>query len=351
MIIKKSIKELAEGKDLSKELMEESLEQVIQGKSSDAQIASFLTALHMKGITADEIAAAVQVMRKHMNKISPNTNGNLLDVCGTGGDKLNTFNISTTVMFVAAGAGCSVVKHGNNSVSSLSGSADLLQELGVSINLPAEKTKELIERIGIGFLYAPLYHKSTKNVSNARKEIGIKTLFNIIGPLTNPASAKTQLLGAYNESIAEKLALALQKLNAGRALVVHGLDGLDEFSTVGKTIVFEVNGRELDFFSCSPEDFGFKKANARDLEGGNPKQNALILRKILQGENSPRRDIVLLNAGAALYANKKAGNILEGIELAKNSIDSGNALKKLELLVKESNESGQQNEYRGGFYG
>ncbi|MBU2477356.1 anthranilate phosphoribosyltransferase [Candidatus Micrarchaeota archaeon] len=331
-MIKEAISKISEFRDLNNLEAETTFTELLEGKATNAQIASFLTALKMKSETTEEIFSALKVMKKHMHSINPKINDLLLDVCGTGGDKLNTFNISTTVMFVAAGAGCKIAKHGNRSVSSKCGSADVLEKLGISVSIQPETVEKIIEEIGIGFMFAPLHHNAMKNVYSARKETGIRSIFNILGPIANPSNAETRLLGAYNEKTAEKIAFVFKKIKVKRALVVYGQGGLDELSTLGKSLVFELNNKNLKQYSVKPENFGFRKAKAHELKGGNSTKNAEILIKILKGKTGPKRDIVLLNAGSAIYANCKADSIEEGIELAKKSIDSGKALEKLYQL-------------------
>ncbi|MEK6845445.1 MAG: anthranilate phosphoribosyltransferase, partial [Nanoarchaeota archaeon] len=259
-----------------------------------------------------------------------------VDTCGTGGDGSNTFNISTASAFVASGAGVSVAKHGNKSVSSKSGSADVLSALGVNINLQPKDVEKCIEETGIGFMFAPLFHPAMKYVMNARKQLGIRTIFNILGPMTNPANAKSQLIGVYSPMLISEIAGALKNLGSKHVMVVNG-NGLDEISLSGKTKVCELKSGKIEVYDISPEDYGFELQPLSKIIGGTAEDNAKIIIDVLKGEKSPKRDIVLLNAGAAIYTSGKAANLKEGIEAAKQSIDSGNAMKKLEALKKFTN--------------
>jgi len=259
-----------------------------------------------------------------------------VDTCGTGGDASNTFNISTATAFVVAGAGIPVAKHGNRSVSSLCGSADVIEALGVSIELPPEQVGHCIDKVGIGFLYAPLFHKAMKYVMTARREIRIRTVFNILGPLTNPAGASAQVMGVYQEGLTEVLARVLNELGSRRAFVVHGLDGLDEISASGESKVSEVRGGHVHTYRVSPEDFGLRRSRLSDLQGGNAAENAQIIRRLLNGEEGPKRDVVLMNASLAIAAGGKANDFHEGVKMAAQSIDSGAAMEKLRRLVEFS---------------
>jgi anthranilate phosphoribosyltransferase len=305
-------------------------------RAATPQIISFLTALNVKGETVEELTAAVTVMRRHVTKIHANKEI-VLDTCGTGGDRKGTFNISTVVAFVAAGSGISVAKHGNRCVSSRSGSADILEVLGININMPRERIEECLNDIGIAFLFAQNLHPAMKHAMPARKQIGAKTMFNILGPLTNPAGASHQLVGVYDKRWTSILARVLANLGSRHALIVHGADGLDEITTTAVTFVSEERGGKINNYEISPRDFGFPLASLKDLAGGGASDNAAILLEVLKGKAGPQRDIVLLNAGAAVYAADKAESIARGIELAKISIDSGKAMEKLELLKKHSN--------------
>jgi anthranilate phosphoribosyltransferase len=337
-VIEKAIEKVAAGKDLSRQEAKQLFDEIMNGKVATEKLAEFLKALAEKGEAVEEIIGAAESMRSVVAEVKPHIKGNLLDVVGTGGDKKGTFNVSTTAAFVAAGAGCLVAKHGNRSVSSKCGAADVLEKLGVKIDLPAEKNAELIEKIGIAFLFAPCHHPAMRYAMPARKMLGIRTIFNILGPITNPANAQTYLLGVFDLQLAEKLAAVLAGLKVKHALVVHGNDGFDEISLSDKTTVFEVQGTRVKRFEISPEQFGFRRCGEGEVAGETAERNAEILRDILSGkEKGAKRDIVLLNAGAAIYANGNAGSIKEGIEKARESIESGNALRKLNELIGASN--------------
>ncbi|MEM2843329.1 MAG: anthranilate phosphoribosyltransferase [Candidatus Bathyarchaeia archaeon] len=337
--MKEFIKKVVEGFDLSIEEAESAMEKIMSGEASQSQIGAFLTALRMKGETVDEIVAFTKVMKKFCHKINPKVNGRLIDTCGTGGDKIKTFNISTTAAFIIAGAGVPVAKHGNRAVTSKSGSADVLEELGVKLDLTPVEVEKLIENEGIGFMFAPIFHEAMKNVAQARKEIAIRTVFNILGPLTNPAGAKAQLLGVYDKSLVKALAYALKKLSCYKAIVAHGLDGLDEISTTGETFVAWLNDGEVKLMSFSPKKLGVKKAKAEDIAGLDSKGNAEITFKILNGfypKNDSRMEITLVNAAAGLILGGKADCFSYGLELAREAIENGCAYKKLKNLVKAS---------------
>jgi anthranilate phosphoribosyltransferase len=307
---------------------------IMTGQVTEAQAGAFLTALKIKGETAEEIAAFARIMRECAVGISPKVKGTLVDVCGTGGDHKSTFNVSTTSMFVIAAAGIPVAKHGNRCLTSNCGSADVLEALGVKIDLPPEKIEKSIEDVGLGFMFAPAHHPAMKHVMPVRKQLGIRTVFNILGPLTNPANAKAQLIGVYDGGMTEKIAEVLKQLGLSRAMVVHGEPGLDEISNVGKTKVSELSGGRVKTFTISPGEYGIKRARLEDLVGGTPQENAKTLRDILAGrENGPKRDIVLLNAAGGLIVGGKAKDFNGGIALATEIIDSGKALKKLEEYI------------------
>ncbi len=332
------ISKLVEKEDLSEEEARQAMQTIMSGNATDAQIGSFLTALRMKGETVEEISAFAKVMREFAENINPRVTGTLVDTCGTGGDTVKTFNISTIASFVVAGAGVPIAKHGNRSVTSKSGSADLIEALGVKIDLPPKEVETCIEKVGIGFMFAPIFHKAMKYAIGPRREMGIRTVFNILGPLTNPANANAQLLGVFDINLTEKMARVLYRLGVKRAMVVHGIDGLDEISTLGKTQVSELNNGEVRSYQIKPEDFGLKKASVSELAGGNAEKNAAIALKILRDkETDPRRDIVELNAAAGIYIGNKASSLEEGLEVARDSIDSGKALEKLDALIKETN--------------
>jgi len=338
---KKMIEELTEKvenkENLSREETKALFEEIMSGKVETGPLADFLKALAEKGETIEEVIGAAESMRAVVAEVKPAVQQDLLDIVGTGGDKKNTINVSTASAFVAAGAGCIVAKHGNRSISSKCGSADVLEKLGVKIDLPPAKNQELVEKAGIAFLFAPCHHPAMKHAMPARKKLGIRTIFNILGPITNPASAQTYLLGVFDAALTEKLAQVLAGLGTKHALVVHGNDGFDEISLSDATTMFEVKGREVKRFEITPEQFGFERCEEKDVAADTVEENAEILKAILSGkETGPKASIVLLNAGAGIYVNGMAASIEEGVEKAKQSISSGNALKKLEQLVEES---------------
>lgn len=334
-MIEQAASKLLEKLNLSKEEMYSAMEEIMSGKVSCEQIVSFLVALAQKGENVQELAAAVSVMRNHARKITLKDKI-ILDTCGTGGDNLKTFNISTVVAFVVSGCGITVAKHGNRSISSQSGSADTLEAAGININLPLERIEEALRKIGIAFLFAPNFHPATKYAMEARKKIGKRTIFNLLGPLTNPADATHQLVGVYDKKLTHIVAGALADLGTKHALVVHGDDGLDEISTTGTTFIAEAKNGKTKNFEVSPEDFGFRRANLKDLEGKGPGYNARLMLDILKGAQGPCRDIVELNAAFAIYAADKVKDAWDGLKLARQSIDSKNALEKFEQLKKYS---------------
>lgn len=307
----------------------------MSGETTPSQLASFITALRLKGETADEIIGLARTMK--VKAIPVVFNQPSLDTCGTGGDCAGTFNISTAAAFVAAGAGIKVAKHGNRAMSSQCGSADVLEALGVKIELNAEQVKKCMEEAGIGFMFAPTFHPAMKYAADTRREIGIRTVFNILGPLTNPAGARYQVLGVPNDALVEKLALVLRGLGCEHALVVHGEDGIDECTITGQTHICEVNNGEVNCYYVTPEDFGLSKDSAVSLKGGSAQENARLLRRILDGEKIPQRNVVLINAAAALVAGNIAKNLKEGFKLAEEVIDSGSAKMKLEQMIEVSN--------------
>ncbi|MFC1675106.1 anthranilate phosphoribosyltransferase [Candidatus Omnitrophota bacterium] len=335
-MIKEAIEIISQKKDLSADAMRAVMEEIMTGKVQLNTIVSFLNALNLKGESVDELTAAVSVMRKHVTKISAE-GAVVLDTCGTGGDNLGTFNISTAAALVAAASGITVAKHGNRSVSSRSGSADILEALGVNILIPKEKLEECLVKTGIAFLFAPNLHPSMKYAMPARKKIGKRTMFNILGPLTNPAGAAYQLVGVFDRKWTEPLARVLSNLGAKHAMVVHGADGLDEISTTCATYVSQARDGKIKNYRIDPEELGIKRAAIEDLRGGEAAANADIMLKLLKGMNGPIRDIVVLNAAAAIYVAEKAASIKEGISLAADAIDSGKALKKLKMLKECSN--------------
>ncbi|MBN2518655.1 MAG: anthranilate phosphoribosyltransferase [Candidatus Altiarchaeota archaeon] len=335
--MKEFIQKLVEGKDLSELEAEEAMGIVMTGNATQAQIGAFLTALRMKGETVDEITAFARILRKFSTKVRPKVKGTLVDTCGAGGDISGTFNISTVASFVAAGAGVPIAKHGNRFVSSKSGSADVLEALGVKIDLEPEEVERCIEKAGIGFIFAPKYHTAMKYAIGPRKELGIRTVFNVLGPLISPAEVKAQVYGVYDAGLTEKLIQVLKKLGSERAMVVHGMDGLDEISTLGKTRISELDRGKIRTHHVEPSDFNLKKARLSDLTGEGPDQNAEITLNILGGEKGPRRDIVILNAAAAIAVGGLSRDIKGALGLAEKSIDSGEAMEKLQKLISISN--------------
>ena len=334
-MIKDLIKQLLNKKDLTPLQMQQVMREILSGAVDTADIIAFLTSLNDKGETVAELTSAVNVMLKYVEPIIVDR-PNILDTCGTGGDKLGTFNISTITALVASGAGVTVAKHGNRCVSSKCGSADILEALGVKINMDMGKIKKCLQEIGIAFLFAPNLHLAMRHVMPARKQIAQKTIFNILGPLINPARATNQLIGVYSKQWVRPLAEVLHNLGSKHILVVHGADGLDEVTTTDKTFVTEVTGGVLKDYEIVPEDFGFKRASLNDLLGGSIDENVKIVQDLLTGEPGSRRDIVLFNAGCAIYVADKTDSIAKGIRLAEESIDSKAALKKLKLLKEYS---------------
>jgi anthranilate phosphoribosyltransferase len=347
MLITEAIKKTVDRVDLTAEEAESVLEQIMTGECTDAQIASLLTALRMKGETVAELTGFARVMRRKAARVQPRMNVSaeigdtereaLIDTCGTGGDVSGSFNVSTATAFVVAGAGVRVAKHGNRSVSSQCGSADVVEALGVKIELSPELIAQCIDEVGIGFLHAPLLHDAMKYVALARRQMGIRTIFNMLGPLTNPAGANTQVVGVYASHLTELLARVLKELGSKRALVVHGNDGLDEITITCETKITELNNGRLETYLVSPEAFNLTRAAASDIRGGDASQNSEIVVEVLKGGRGPRRDIVLLNAAAAFLAGSKVSDLKEGILLAAESIDSGNAMKKLRQLIEFTN--------------
>ena len=338
--MKEFISKVVEGKNLSGEEAEQAMKLIMSGKATPAQIAGFLTALRMKGETIDEIAAFARVMRQFAVQINPRVQGRLVDTCGTGGDRVKTFNISTIAAFVVAGAGVAIAKHGNRSVTSKAGSADLLEALGVNLELSPERVESIIESTGIGFMFAPLFHGAMKHAIGPRREIGIRTVFNVLGPLTNPANAQAQVLGVFDAALVEPLARVLARLGVEHALVVHGLEGMDEISTCGETLVAELKGGEVETYRIAPEDFGIERASPEELAGRDAQGNAEIARALLQAEEEgARRDIVVLNAAAGIYVAGRAKSIHSAIGMAERSIDSGRAHEKLLALIEASRQS------------
>jgi anthranilate phosphoribosyltransferase len=345
-VIVEAIRTLVERRDLTRLEAAAAMEAIMSGGATHAQVAAFLTALRMKGETVDELTGLAEVMRlkvarvRTRGEVEASLTGTdremLIDTCGTGGDATGTFNISTATAFVVAGTGLKVAKHGNRSASSLCGSADVVETLGVNLELPPARVAQCVDEVGIGFLYAPLLHTAMKHVMPARREIGIRTVFNLLGPLTNPAGANAQVIGVSARNLVEPLARVLAELGTTRAFVVHGADGLDEISTTGESWVAEVREGLVRTASVRPEDFGVARASITDLRGGDREENAEIIRRILAGDPGPKRDIVVVNSAAALVAGGRARDFKEGAQQAAHSIDSGAARRKLEGLVELS---------------
>jgi anthranilate phosphoribosyltransferase len=337
-MIKEAIIKAANRENLGYELTETAMHEIMEGKASDIQMAAFLTAMAVKGETIEEITAAAAGMRKHCIRILHDMD--VLEIVGTGGDRSNSFNISTTSALVISAAGVSVAKHGNRAASSKSGAADLLEALGVNIAIPPEQSLKLLQTINLCFLFAQNYHISMKYVAPVRKELGIRTIFNILGPLVNPAGANMELLGVYEEKLVAPLAQVLANLGVKNALVVYGQDGFDEISLSAPTSVCEVRDGAFWSYTIEPEQFGFARCRKEDLIGGSPAENACITRDILSGVKSPKRDAVILNSAAALYIARRVSSMKEGVPVAEDLIDSGKARVQLEKFVALSNQAG-----------
>lgn len=336
-MIREAIEKITRKEELSLQESREVMEEIMEGKATAAQTGSLLTGLKMKGETSDEITGCAEVMLEKAVSISSRCN-NIVDTCGTGGDKTGTFNISTAASFVAAGAGLVVAKHGNRSVSSKSGSADVLEALGVKIDLDPKEVEIVLNKTGMGFLYAPHFHQAMRYAIGPRKEIGVRSIFNILGPLTNPAQAKYQLIGVYDPALVEVVAEVLMKLGIKRAYVVHGAGGLDEISTLGPTKAAHLLGDKIDILEIHPEDYGFPRRKLSDIKGGDAAQNANIILNVLSGKPGPCSEIVILNAAAAVTAAGISATLQEGVGIAKESIYSGKAYEKLEEQIKLTNE-------------
>lgn len=338
-MIQPIIQKLTTGMDLEDHEAHDVMKFIMSGQATDSQIAAFLTALHIKGETPQEIAAFTTVMKQFCHRINPTIKGRLIDTCGTGGDHIKTFNISTTAAFVVAGANIAVAKHGNRSFTSKSGSADVLERLGVNIHTPIHRIARIIETEGMGFLFAPQFHPAMKYAITARQDIGIRSVFNILGPLSNPANANAQLLGVYANHLISPLIHALHKLKCHEAMVVHGLDGLDEASTIGKTRLAWLKDNHIHIQEVTPSDFGLTQTTPSALLGGSPEANAEISFRILYGKKSasnPKKDIVLMNAALGIIVGGEATRFKEGVKLAQESLESGRAYKKLKAIIKAS---------------
>jgi len=330
-MIKEAIAGLVSGKSLTMEEATQVMQEIMEGEATPAQFGAFVTALRLKGETVEEIIGLARTMKVKAVRVA--VSEPVVDTCGTGGDGKGTFNISTTAAFVAAGAGLKVAKHGNRAMSSQCGSADVLEALGVKIDLDAQQVERCLQEIGVGFMFAPAFHPTMKHAAVPRREIGIRTVFNILGPLTNPAGARAQVLGVADEQLVEKLALVLQGLGCQHALVVHGEDGLDEITITGNTLVSELKDQHIEGYVIKPEDLGLHRADLDNLKVNNLKENAEMLRNVLAGNQGPQRDIVLMNTAAVLLAGDKVETLQQGVAMAKESIDTGRALSKLEQLI------------------
>ena len=333
-MIREAIEELVAGRSLSMDQASAVMDEIMEGQATQAQLAAFLTALRLKGETPEEIAGMATVMREKALRVE--VEGAVVDTCGTGGDGSGTFNISTAAAFVAAGAGLKVAKHGNRAASGTCGSADVLEALGVKIELGPEAVKQCIDEVGIGFIYAPTFHPAMKYAAPVRRELGIRTVFNILGPLTNPAVARRQLLGVADPSLGEKMARVLQLMGSEHSLVVHGHDGLDELTLGDETSVWELRDGGITSYTVNPGDLGLPRVPLQALQGGTPQENAFLLRRILAAEKGPHRYIVLLNSAAVLVVGGKAKDLKEGLDLAREVVDNSDALLKLEGLVELS---------------
>lgn len=336
-MIVECIKKVVEGQNLTYQEACEAMKEIMNGVATPAQIAAFLTAMRIKGETVEEILAFASVMREFCNRIQPNVRGRIIDTCGTGGDKIKTFNVSTLTAFVVAGAGVPVAKHGNRSVTSKIGSADLLERLGLNLNVDPEVVKRSVEEIGVGFMFAPKFHPAMRHVAGPRREIAIRTVFNILGPLTNPAGVKAQLFGVFDEAWLKPIALVLRRLGCEEAMVVHGVDGLDEISIIGKTSVIWLKNDDMSFLELMPRDFGVKAANASDLVIQDPDECVELSFRLLYCDpkiEDPRLRMLLINSAAALVIGGKADDFKHGVDLALESIASGSAYKKLKSLIK-----------------
>jgi len=341
MMIREAISRVIERQDLGEDQMVGTMNEIMGGDATPAQIGSFITALRMKGETIEEISGAARVMREKATRIDtgvPVDKGEILvDTCGTGGDSSGTFNVSTATAFIVAAAGLPVAKHGNRSISSKCGSADVLEALGVNLDLTPEQVGTCVKEVGIGFLFAPMLHGAMKYAIGPRREIGVRTIFNVLGPLTNPAGANVQLLGVYSPDLCEKMARVLGRLGSLRALVVCGAGNVDELTVTGDTEVAELANGEVRTYTVRPEDAGFSRSSLNDLKGGDtPDESASILRGLLSGADGPKRDMLLLNSGAALYISGRVPDLKTGVEEAARIIDSGAALAKLDALVQFS---------------
>lgn len=349
-MIKEAIAKVVDRQDLTEAEMIDAMNQIMGGEATPAQVGSFITALRMKGETIEEIVGAARVMRAHATPIKVGgvvdldrdeinlDRETILDTCGTGGSGTKSFNISTTVAIAVAACGAKVAKHGNRSVSSLCGSADVLEKLGVNLGVSPETVGRCVDEVGVGFLFAPALHGAMKYAIGPRREVGIRTIFNVLGPLTNPAGADRQVLGVYKDDLVEPLAKALLSLGCRRGFVVHGSDGMDEITLTGPTVVAAIGGGAVEVQTIEPEQFGFKRCKLEDLQGGDAEQNAAIVKAILAGEKGPKRDVVVLNGAYALVAAGLVAGLNEGIEMIQEVLDNGKAQETLDALVRMTNQ-------------
>lgn len=333
-MIQEAISSVVSGQNLTSDEATQVMEEIMTGEATPAQFGAFVTALRLKGETPDEIAGMARVMREKALRVQ--SDGDLVDTCGTGGDGSHTINVSTIAAFVTAGAGLRVAKHGNRAITSACGSADVMEAAGVKVDLGPEAVERCIREVGIGFMFAPTFHPAMRYAGPPRREIGIRTVFNILGPLTNPAGARSQVLGVADGALGEKMAMVLQRLGCQHALVVHGEDGLDEISIAAPSQIWELKDGNIYNFTVTPEDLGLSRAAARDVQGSSIEDNLAAMNGVLSGERGPARDIVLLNASAALAAGNAVDNLKQGIMAASESIDSGKAMDKLRALAELS---------------
>ncbi len=338
-MIREAIEQLVAGRGLTMEEGRSVMTEVMEGKVAPALLASLLTALRMKGETAEEIAGMAQAMREKSLRVE--VEGEVVDTCGTGGDNSGTFNISTAAALVAAGAGLRVAKHGNRAASGKCGSADVLEALGVKLELGPREVERCLQEVGIGFMFAPIFHPAMKHAAPVRRDLGIRTVFNILGPLTNPAGAQRQLLGVADASLGEKMARVLHLMGSKGSLVAHGGDGMDELTLDGESRVWETRDGVVESWTLDPTELGLPRAPLQALQGGTPQDNAFLLRRVLAGEAGPRRDVVLLNSAAVLLVGGRVKDLSEGLEAAREVIDGGHALAKLEALVETSQALGE----------
>lgn len=339
-MIREAIQLLVDRRDLPFEFAQQSMREIMAGEATAAQIGAFLTSLRMKGETVEEVTALAVVMRENAVRINPHVNGRTVDTCGTGGDHLKTFNVSTAAALVASGASVPIAKHGNRSVTSKCGSADVLEAVGVNLNAPPSVVQKAIEQVGIGFMFAPAFHPAMKNAIVPRREIGVRTVFNILGPLTNPANANAQVLGVYDPNLVEPMAKVLQKLGTEEAVVVHGMDGLDEISTIGKTKLAWLKDGQTTTKEISPQDLNLRQARPNEISGFDVEQSARLLVNILKGTedmHSTRLQMVLANAAAAIVVGGKADDLASGVEVSRESIASGKPYDKLRRLIECTN--------------